>query len=199
MALLTMMIVLYAAAVEPWALKLLAWMDRHAAAQWAGVALAVALGGGLVFYNRGLLLYLPNNDIVLRDQYRESVGVDGYFSAYDYLRKNIHNAAVQIDGGLMYYVYGENFSNLPTKLHYPLGVDWMVPQRDPQYYVVFCTNFWTYEQSECRSTLIRPALMRNGSCSITTAMGAFTSAAEDRLALYGLPGARLVWNYLQYR
>lgn len=149
MALLTMMIVLYAAAVEPWALKLLAWMDRHAAAQWAGVALAIALGGGLVFYNRGLLLYLPNNDIVLRDQYRESVGVDGYFSAYDYVRKNIHNAAVQIDGGLMYYVYGENFSNLPTKLHYPLGVDWMVPQRDPQYYVVFCTNFWTYEQSEC--------------------------------------------------
>jgi hypothetical protein len=67
----------------PWNLGLeAAGLDgRHAAAQWAGVALAVALGGGLVFYNRGLLLYLPNNDIVLRDQYRESVGVDGYFSA----------------------------------------------------------------------------------------------------------------------
>ncbi len=149
MSLLTMLIVLYGAAVEGLALKLLAWMDAQRAVQWVAVALAAAVGGGLVFANRGLLLVLPNNDIVLHDQFRESVGVDGYFSAYDYVRQNIHNSVVQIDDGLMYYVYGEDFSNQPTKLHYPLGVDTLVPQRDPQYYVVFCTNFWTYEVSEC--------------------------------------------------
>lgn len=156
MSLLALIIVLYLVIFEPIIQKILSWITSHRMLNLSASLVVCAVAGGLLWVNRGLLTYLPGNDIVLRDQFRESVGVDGYFSAYDYVRQNIHNSVIQIDEGLMYYVYGENFSNQPTKLQYPLDVADRVPQRDPQYYVTFCTNFWTYEAVECPSTLTSP-------------------------------------------
>lgn len=152
-ALLSYLFVLLIGLAEPLIQRALDWMNHRGWLMLAGVVVMVAIGGGLFWQNRDLLKIYPGNDIVLRDQFREPVGVDGYFSAYDFVRRNIHNSVVQIENGLMYYVYGENFSNQPTKLHYPLGLETMVAQRDPQYYVTFCTNFWTYQAEECPAYL----------------------------------------------
>ncbi len=152
-ALLSYLFVLLIGLAEPLIQKVLGWLYNRRWLMLAGVAAMLLIGGGLFWQNRDLLKIYPGNDIVLRDQFREPVGVDGYFSAYDFVRRNIHNSVVQIENGLMYYVYGENFSNQPTKLHYPLGLEYMVAQRDPQYYVTFCTNFWTYQTEECPAYL----------------------------------------------
>lgn len=155
-ALLSYLFVLLVGLAEPLIQKVLDWLNnRHLIL--AGMAVLVLIGGGLFWQNRDLLKIYPGNDIVLRDQFREPVGVDGYFSAYDFVRRNIHDSVVQIENGLMYYVYGENYSNRPTKLHYPLGLEYMVAQRDPQYYVTFCANFWTYQPEECPDYLQSPS------------------------------------------
>ncbi len=156
-ALLSYLFVLLIVAGEPIIQKMLDWLNGRRWAMLAGVLVVGVIGGGLFWQNRDLLRIYPGNDIVLRDQFREPVGVDGYFSAYDFVRRNIRNSVVQIENGLMYYVYGENFSNQPTKLHYPLGLESMVAQRDPQYYVTFCANFWTYQPEECPDYLESPS------------------------------------------
>lgn len=126
---------------------------------FGAAVLVVSVGAGLVWYKSGMMRIHPNNDIVLRDQFRESVGVDGYFSAYDYVRRNIRGADVHIEGGLMYYVYGQDFTNRPTKMQYPLGMEWAVPQRDPQYFVILCTDFWNNRPEECPAYLEQPEFL----------------------------------------
>lgn len=157
MSLLCYLFVLFLVIAEPLILRIFAWLEGRRVGVFAAALALVLIGVGLVWDNRGLLRILPGNDIVLRDQFRDPVGVDGYFSAYEYVRENIHNSVVQIDNGLMYYVYGEGFSNLPTKQHYPIGLAGAVPQREPQYYVTFCTNFWAYLAEECPEYLSSPA------------------------------------------
>ena len=53
----------------------------------------------------------PANTLVLRDQYTDSVGVDGYFSAYDYVRRNVTHSVVWIENGLPFYLFGEDLTN----------------------------------------------------------------------------------------
>lgn len=156
-ALLSYLFVLLVGLAGPLIQKALNWLNNRRWRMIAGVAAVVLIGGGLFWQNRDLLKIYPGNDIVLRDQFREPVGVDGYFSAYDFVRRNIHDSVVQIEHGLMYYVYGEKYTNRPTKLHYPLGLESMVAQRDPQYYVTFCANFWTYQPEECPDYLEAPS------------------------------------------
>ncbi|BAJ62731.1 hypothetical protein [Anaerolinea thermophila] len=103
---------------------------------WIIAAPAVLIALGLMIYTRDLYRLNPQNAIVLRDEFREPVGVDGYHSAYDFVQKNLRNAVIQIEGGVFYYMYGPGYTNSPTKLHYPLGREHMVPQLDPQYLVV---------------------------------------------------------------
>lgn len=103
---------------------------------WIIAAPAVLIALGLMIYTRDLYRLNPQNAIVLRDEFREPVGVDGYHSAYDFVQKNLRNTVIQIEGGVFYYVYGPGYTNSPTKLHYPLGREDMVPQLDPQYLVV---------------------------------------------------------------
>ena len=102
------------------------------------VAAGLAILGSLLFVweARGQLLLNPGNTIVLRDEFREDVGVDGYHSPYDFVQRNIHNSIVEINGGVFYYIYGPGYSNQPTKGQYPLGRAGMLAQLDPQYYVV---------------------------------------------------------------
>ncbi len=160
-ALLAYLFVLFLAVGEPLLQKLLALVSRSRGLRYAAAALIVTLGAAVFLPNRDLLRIYPGNDIVLRDQFREAVGVDGYFSAYDYVRRNIRDSVVQIDHGLMYYVYGEGYTNRPTKLHYPLGLEDRLPQRDPQYYVTFCANFWSYQPEECPAYLESAAFLEH--------------------------------------
>ena len=80
--------------------------------------------------------------IILKDQFSEPVGVDGYYSAYDYIQKNIRNSVIQIENGLPYYVYGPGYTNTPTKSQYPLGSPELVPQSIPDYFLIFKDNWW---------------------------------------------------------
>ncbi|MEJ5313489.1 hypothetical protein [Anaerolinea thermophila] len=102
---------------------------------WIAVP-AILIACGLVIYTRDLYRLNPQNAIVLRDEFRESVGVDGYHSAYDFVQRNLRHKVIQVEGGVFYYLYGPGYTNFPTKRQYPLGREHMVPQLDPQYLVV---------------------------------------------------------------
>jgi hypothetical protein len=79
----------------------------------------------------------PQNAWILHDQFDHPVGVDGYYSAYDYARHNISNSVIHVENGLAYFLYGPGYSNTPTKLQYPLEMADQVPQPTPDYFVIF--------------------------------------------------------------
>jgi hypothetical protein len=82
------------------------------------ILLAVAillLTGWSSYQNRGFLNLSAANTIVLRDLYPSSVGVDGYYSAYDYVQKNVQNSVVWVENGYPYYVFGSNLTNTVTR------------------------------------------------------------------------------------
>lgn len=145
MVLLVYEFVLLLAAAEPLIRRAYAWVVGKAALQWIVTGGVILASLGMIWQLRPLLDYRPKNAIVLRDQFREPVGVDGYYSAYDYVQKNIRNSVIQVDNGVLYYVYGPGFTNYPTKLQYPLGMEQMVKQLVPQYYLVF-SRAWISEQ-----------------------------------------------------
>ncbi|MDO9546351.1 MAG: hypothetical protein Q7J07_06340 [Pelolinea sp.] len=75
--------------------------------------LIIAMG---VIWSQILVLQKkPENAIILKDQFRESVGVDGYYSAYDYVQKNVRNSVVWVENGLPYYVYGPDYTNTVSR------------------------------------------------------------------------------------
>lgn len=66
---------------------------------------------------------------IIRDQFSIPVGVNGYYSAYDYVQKNIHNSIIWVENGLPFYVYDEGFTNSVTRMQLPdyvviLQTDW---------------------------------------------------------------------------
>jgi hypothetical protein len=80
------------------------------------LALFVLLfGGWCIWSQRDLLAAHPEVAIVLRDQYPQAVGISGYYSAYDYVQKNVHNSVVIIENGLPYYLYDRDFTNSITR------------------------------------------------------------------------------------
>jgi hypothetical protein len=85
--------------------------------------------------NRNLFENIPGGDLVLRDQFREAVGVDGYFSAYDYAKKNVHKSTIIVENGLPYYLYDQHFTNTVTR------------SQDAAYFVAFKTA-WTAGRKE---------------------------------------------------
>jgi hypothetical protein len=98
---------------------------------WSPSAILVLLfTGWLVWDNQALLVPNPKNAIVLRDQFREPVGVDGYHSAYDYVQQNIRDSVIHVDNGLPFYLYDLQFTNSTTH------------QRQMDYYVVFKTTWF---------------------------------------------------------
>lgn len=137
-----------------------AWLKSR---KWLLMGLVLVLAGSsgyLLWSNRLLMRYIPGNDIVLRDEFRDPVGTQGYHSVYDYVQKNIRGAVIQIEGGVFYYLYGPGYTNSPTKLQYPLGRSNMVEQLSPQYFVLlkrsqfrpgeeFLKHWkWLYEDNE---------------------------------------------------
>lgn len=110
-------------------------------------SIIVAATVWITWSNQRLLQTNKGNVIVVQDQFRESVGVDGYHSAYDYIHRNLRDAVIRVENGLVYYVYGPDFSNHPTKQQYPLGREDTVPQLEPEYFLIFQTAWWGGEDS----------------------------------------------------
>lgn len=55
------------------------------------------------------------NLIVLHDTNTTSVGVDGYFSAYDYTQKNVHHSVVWVENGYPFYLYDPDLTNTVSR------------------------------------------------------------------------------------
>jgi len=85
-----------------------------------GIELILIIGlCGLTFWNSyqnlDRIKLNPENKIVLRDQFREGTGMDGYFSPYDYVQKNVRNSVVWVENGLPFYTYGPGLTNTVTR------------------------------------------------------------------------------------
>jgi len=61
----------------------------------------------------------PENAFVLRDQFPQPVGVEGYHSAYDYIQRNVRSSVVWVENGLPFYVYDAGFTNSVTRRKNP--------------------------------------------------------------------------------
>ena len=122
--------------IENWISRQLSWLAKH---QWISIKILVIWGFIALFLWRGgwLLQKEPQNQIILRDEYTQPVGENGYYSAYDFVQKNIRNSVIHIENGVIYYVYGPSYTNTPTKLQYPLEMEDQVAQPIPDYFVIF--------------------------------------------------------------
>jgi len=83
-----------------------------------------------IWFSRNRLEVHAANAIILKDQFSQPVGVDGYYSAYDYVQQNVRSAVVWVENGLPYYVYGPGFTNTITRL------------KSPDYLVAFRTDWY---------------------------------------------------------
>jgi len=79
----------------------------------------------LIWQNQSLLESQPENAYILRDYYKEPHGTQGYNSVYDYVRQNIQHATIWEEGGLPYYLFGEDYTNSVSR------------ESSPDYMVVF--------------------------------------------------------------
>lgn len=95
--------------------KACAWVASKSLPRLAAVIVIFALSFSVVWFERDLLPAAPENARLLRDPYEETVGVDGYHSAYDYAQQNIHDSIVWVENGLPYYAYDKTFSNTTTR------------------------------------------------------------------------------------
>jgi hypothetical protein len=127
-ALLAYLFILLLVLFEPLILPVYAWISRKTV---LAVPLAIgvlAFGFWGVWSQRDLMNTYPQNAIVLHDWYNISVGVNGYYSAYDYVQKNVHNAVVIVENGLPYYLYDPGFTNSVTRSR---PADYFVYFQDP--------------------------------------------------------------------
>ncbi|MGA2489604.1 MAG: hypothetical protein ABSF99_05390, partial [Anaerolineales bacterium] len=128
MALLGYILILLLAVSEPVILAVYRWIARN---NFIAIPLAlIVLGFGVwcVWTQRDLLRTYSENKIILHDQFRQSVGVDGYHSVYDYVQKNVRNSIVIIENGLPYYLYDPGFTNSITRSR---PADYYVCLQDP--------------------------------------------------------------------
>jgi hypothetical protein len=100
--------------IEPILAKAISFLAQSRLATSIVILGVVSFGITSIYHNSRLLETDPNNSIVIKDYFREPVGVDGYYSIYDYIHRNIRGAAIRIDNGLPYYAYGPDYSNFPT-------------------------------------------------------------------------------------
>ena len=104
-------LILLLTVVSPTLRKLIEWASRY----WVGLAALVLVGlaasSFFLWRMRQQVRPVPQNEIILHDQFEQPVGVDGYDSAYDYARQNIRNSAIIVDNGLPFYAYDIGFTN----------------------------------------------------------------------------------------
>ena len=128
MALLAYIFLLLLAVFEPVILAVYRWI---ASKNYFAIPLALVIlsfGSWCVWTQRDLMKTHPEYAFLLHDQFRQSVGVDGYHSAYDYVQKNVRNSVVNIENGLPYYLYDPGFTNTVT---HSRPADYLVFLQDP--------------------------------------------------------------------
>ena len=102
--------------ISPLIEKMYAWVSAKRLPRLAALLIIAALTFSVVWFQRDLLSAAPDNARLLRDPYQETVGVDGYHSAYDYAQQNIHDSVVWVENGLPYYAYDKTFTNTTTRM-----------------------------------------------------------------------------------
>jgi hypothetical protein len=117
-------------------------LRRRRALIWVSAAAIILATAFVTYQSRGLLKLHTRNYRLVHDPYQEAVGAEGYHSVYDYIQRNIRNSVIHIERGLPYYAYGPGYTNLPTRMQHPLGRAWMVPQPEPDYFLIFETGWW---------------------------------------------------------
>jgi len=115
LALLAYVLLLIMALFEPFILPVYRWIVRTKSVAIALGLLVLVFGIWCVWSQRDLLATYPENEIVLHDQYPQAVGVDGYYSAYDFVQKNVRNSVTTIENGFPYYLYDPGFTNSVTR------------------------------------------------------------------------------------
>ena len=105
------------------------WILSHLFLQAACIALVITICGLVIWQEHGNLKYNSNGKHTLQDQFHKNVGAQGYYSAYDYVRKNIRDSIIYVENGLPYYVYGPGFTNSVSR------------QESADYIVVFQTDW----------------------------------------------------------
>lgn len=101
--------------LTPWLEKAWRWVCCGHFTRLASILAVLTLSGAAIWFQRDVLVAAPENARLLRDPYQETVGVDGYHSAYDYAQQNIHNSVVWVENGLPYYAYDKAFTNTTTR------------------------------------------------------------------------------------
>lgn len=132
LALLAYILLLLLILLEPAILPVYRWVTHKNVVAIPVALFVLTFGSWCVWSQRDLLETYPENEIVLHDPFRQSVGVDGYHSAYDYVQKNLRNSVVIIENGLPYYLYDPEFTNSVTRSR-------------PADYVVYLQDPWTAE------------------------------------------------------
>ncbi len=69
--------------------------------------------------------------------------MDGYYSAYDYVQKNIHNSVVNVENGWPFFLYDPQFTNSVTRSR-PAG------------YLVYIKTSWSGEEPSYPGYLDQP-------------------------------------------
>ncbi|HAF61139.1 MAG TPA: hypothetical protein DCK95_02305 [Anaerolineaceae bacterium] len=100
------------------------------------LVISVASGGWLIFSQREMMQKVPQNAYIIHDQFPQPVGVDGYYSAYDYVQQNVHHSIVWVENGLPFYTYDAEFSNTVSR------------QEQADYVVGFRTDWFGEGRSE---------------------------------------------------
>jgi len=104
-------LILLLAVVSPPLRKLIEWADRYRVGLAVLALIGLAACAFFLWRMRQQVRPVPQNEIILHDQFEQPVGVDGYYSAYDYARKNIRNSTIIVDNGLPFYAYDSGFTN----------------------------------------------------------------------------------------
>lgn len=115
LALMAYVLLLLLALLDPIIVPVYCWVARQKILSVLSAVFIIAIGGWGVWDQRDLMETVPQNEIVLHDQFRKSVGVDGYHSVYDYIQTNVHNSVVIIEYGLPYYLYDPGLTNSVTR------------------------------------------------------------------------------------
>ncbi len=106
------------------------------------LALALALSLALLARYGHHLRWEPEHAWLLYDPFPEPVGVGGYWSVFDYIRREVRGAAIDFDHAPPWYVYGAGLGNRPVRPgHYPAGLPAAVPQPRAEL-TLFCQAAW---------------------------------------------------------
>jgi hypothetical protein len=135
-------------ALEPAVARVLRLLSVRPPLRWAatlGVILVISFS---IWQSRGRLKVPDDPTRVLRDQYDHPVGTAGYYSAYDYVRRNITHSIVEVRNGLDFYIYGPGYTNKPAGLRSPPVIGGGVDLAEPDYMLLICTAWWGNER-EC--------------------------------------------------